>query len=99
MTCRNRTEIAVKILEVVHDHDGDDNGEGVTQTKITYAVYLSSAQSREYLTALTIHGLLSYDSAMSSYHITERGIRLLKLYRKLSDMMKEGEGEQFRCIE
>jgi predicted transcriptional regulator len=95
MAYRNRTEIAVQILESIYGHDGDENGEGVTQTKITYAVYLSSAQSREYLTALTIHGLLSYDSAMSSYHITERGIRLLKLYSKLRGIMKKGEEEQF----
>jgi predicted transcriptional regulator len=91
MAYRSRTEIAVQILESVYDHDGDDNGEGVTQTEIAYAAYLSSAQSREFLTALTIHGLLSYDSTISSYHITDRGIRLLNLYNKLDDMMKQKE--------
>jgi len=91
MRYRNRTEIALQILESVYDHGGDDNSEGVTQTKITYAVCLSSAQSREYLTALTIHGMLSYNSAMPSYHITEKGIRFLNLYGNLGDMMKEEE--------
>jgi predicted transcriptional regulator len=90
---RSRTEITGRILEAVYDHGKD--GIGVTQTRIGYIVYLNNGSLKEYLTSLTIHGLLSYDSAMSSYHITERGIRLLKLYSKLRGIMKKGEEEQF----
>jgi predicted transcriptional regulator len=86
---RSRTEIISQILETVYDHEGDDDGEGISRTKILYAVYLSSGSLREYLIALTIHKLLIYDSAMRKYHISEKGIRFLELYRRLGDMMKE----------
>jgi predicted transcriptional regulator len=87
---RNRTEMVSQILETVHDHDGyNDDGEGITQTEIMYGLYLSSGSLREYLIALTVHGLLIYDSSMRRYHITEKGVRFLELYSKLGDMMKE----------
>jgi predicted transcriptional regulator len=86
---RSRTEIISQILETVYDHEGDDDGEGISRTKILYAVYLSSGSLREYLIALNIHELLTYDSAMRKYHISEKGIRFLELYRRLGDMMKE----------
>lgn len=86
---RGRTEIISQILETVYDSDGDDDGDGISQTKIMYAVYLSSGSLKEYLIALTVHGLLIFDSAMRRYHITEKGIRFLKLYSKLGDMMRE----------
>ena len=86
---RSRTEIISQILENVYGHDEDDDGEGITQTKIMYAVYLSSCSLREYLIALTVHGLLIYDSAMRRYHITEKGIRFLELYSKLDDKEEE----------
>jgi predicted transcriptional regulator len=68
---RNRTEIISQILETVYDHDVD-GGEGITRTKIMYAVYLSSGSLKEYLIALTVHRLLIFDSAMRRYHITEK---------------------------
>jgi predicted transcriptional regulator len=36
MANRSRTEIVSQILETIYDHDGDDAGEGITQTKIMY---------------------------------------------------------------
>ncbi|HEX2169371.1 MAG TPA: winged helix-turn-helix domain-containing protein [Nitrososphaera sp.] len=85
---RSITEIVNRILETVYDHDGDNHdGEGITQTEIMLEVYLSGGSLREYLIALTVHGLLIYDSAMRTYHITERGIRFLELYSNLGDMM------------
>ena len=87
---RDRTEIVTEILEALYDHDyGGECGDGITQTNILYAAYLSSDSLREYLIALTVHGLLIYDPTMRTYHITERGIRFLELYSKLGDMMYE----------
>jgi predicted transcriptional regulator len=93
MTIRPTVEIFVQILETVHDHDGneaDDHDGGITETGIMYdVIYLSGAQLREYLIALTVHVLLIYDPIMRTYDITGRGIRFLELYSKLDDMMEE----------
>lgn len=91
MRYRNRIEIVSQVLDAVNDHG---NGIGVTRTTLMYEVYLSSAQLREYLTALTVHGLLDYNSETRTYHITERGLRYLELYKKLDDIIKEKEGEE-----
>jgi predicted transcriptional regulator len=85
VSSKDRTEIAGQILEAVYDHSED--GIGVTQTKIGYTVYLNNGSLRDYLSSLTIHGLLAYDLAMRRYHITERDIRFLELYSKLGDMI------------
>jgi predicted transcriptional regulator len=55
MTNRARTDILAKILETVNDHCEDSDG--VTQTTIRYEVFLSGAQLKEHLIALTLHGL------------------------------------------
>ena len=59
MKYRSTTDIAAQVIETVSDHA--EEYYGVTQTTIRYEVFLSSAQLKEYLIALTIHGLLSYD--------------------------------------
>jgi predicted transcriptional regulator len=82
MTNKNRTEIAIQILEAVYDNDGDGGTEGITQSRIMYGIHLGSAQLREYLIALTLHGLLFYDSEMRRYHITEKGKRFLQYVQK-----------------
>ncbi len=86
---RSKTEIVSQILDVVNGNSYD----GVTETKIMYDVYLSSGQLREYLIALTVHGLLIYDSPMRRYNITRKGLRFLELYNKLGDIMKEEDQE------
>lgn len=85
MGYRNRIEILTQILEAVDDH-GED-GLGVTQTTITYEIFLSSVQLKEYLTALTLHGLLDRDSDTRTYHITQKGLRCLALCNKLGEMI------------
>jgi predicted transcriptional regulator len=89
MTNRSRTEIVRQIMETVKDYDVE--GEGITQTKLMYKVYLSSAQSKEYLALLTAHHLLIYNPANRRYSITEKGLRYLGVYYKLSHMMSEEE--------
>ena len=88
MANRSRTEIAGQILEAVYDHSED--GIGVTQTRIGYTVYLNNGSLKEYLSSLTIHGLVCYDLAMRRYHITEKGMQILELYNHIEDMIKYG---------
>ena len=73
-------EIISQILETVN-YNGD--GMGVTPTTLIYEVILSSAQMKEYLTALTIHGLLNYNPAIRRYGITKKGLHYLELHNKL----------------
>jgi predicted transcriptional regulator len=88
MKNRDRTEIIIKILETVYDHEG--NGEkGITQSMIRYEVYLSGAQLRVYLIPLTLHELLVYDSAMRRYHITQKGTRFLDIWHNRGDIADE----------
>jgi CheY-like chemotaxis protein/predicted transcriptional regulator len=87
MTNRSRTDIIAQILEAVIDHGEDDYG--VTQTTIRYEVFLSSAQLKEYLIALTIYGLLSYDSTTRTYNATEKGLRFLQTYYKICNILNK----------
>jgi predicted transcriptional regulator len=96
-----RTDIVGQILESEYDHDGcyDDDGEGISQTKIMNGAYLSRGSLKDSLIALSVHGLLFYDSAMRRYHVTEKGMRFLELYCKLDDLIydekKENEEVEF----
>lgn len=92
MKHRSRTDIVAQVLATVNDHDG--YGYGVTQTTIRYEVFLSDAQLKEHLIALTIHGLLSYNSTTRTYHATEKGLRFLNIYYNMDDMVNEGEQQQ-----
>jgi len=92
MTNRSRIEIIIQILEVVNDL-GED-GDGVTQTTIRYQVFLSSAQLKQYLTALTIHCLLSYESTTRRYNATEKGLRFLNNCYKMDDMINQLQHQQ-----
>jgi len=82
---RSRTEIGSQILSIVKSY----GYHGFKQTIIMYDVYLTSSELREYLIALTVHGLLIYEPPMRRYDITEKGLRFLEVYDKLGDMLKE----------
>ena len=85
----SRTEIVSQILSIVKGY----GYHGAKETIITSDVYLSSSELREYLIALTVHGLLIYEPIMRRYDIAEKGLRFLELYNKLGDMLKEEEQE------
>jgi CheY-like chemotaxis protein/predicted transcriptional regulator len=88
MTNRSRTDIVAQILETVNDH-GED-GYGVTQTTIRYEAFLSSTQLKEYLIALTIHGLLSYDPTTRRYNVTKKSLRFLQIYYNIGNLLNQG---------
>jgi len=87
MANRSRTDIVAQILETVNDH-GED-GYGVTQTAIRYEVFLSSTQLKEYLIALTIQGLLSYDPTTRRYNVTKKSLRFLQVYYNIINLLNQ----------
>jgi CheY-like chemotaxis protein/predicted transcriptional regulator len=87
MTNRSRTDIVAQILETVNDQGEEIYG--VTQTTIRYEVFLSSAQLKEYLIALTIHGLLRYDPTTRTYNTTEKGLRFLQIYYEIGNILNQ----------
>jgi predicted transcriptional regulator len=79
MKYRSRTEIVGLILEAA-------NGGRATKTKIMYKAFLSFAQLREYLTTLQDNGLIEYEGGTQTYRTTEKGMKLLNVYEKMSEL-------------
>jgi predicted transcriptional regulator len=83
---RSRSDIVCQILEAAND-DGE-NDEGITLTKLMYNVVLCNEQMKEYLALLIDDGLITYDSTMSTFKTTEKGLTLLQAYNQLDKMLK-----------
>ena len=80
MKYRSRVDIASAILEIAR--------EGARRTEILYKAYLSYPQLREYLDTLTGSGMLRYaGDDEKTYYTTEKGRRLLDMYRELDNMI------------
>ena len=79
MKYRSRTDIVSQILEAA-------NG-GATKTKIMYKAYLSYAQLKEYLSILMENGLLEYEEGELKYKTTEKGLRFMRTYREIGEMV------------
>jgi predicted transcriptional regulator len=60
---------------------------GATKTKIMYAAYLSYAQLKEYLAVLLEGGLLEHIPTEQKYRTTEKGLRFLKSYSQIGQMI------------
>ena len=82
---RSRTEIVIRILEVVNGSGSD----GFTKYKIMYNAFLSYAQLEGYLTVLTDKDLLRYDLNSHTFKTTEKGRRFLETYNQMDDLIKE----------
>jgi predicted transcriptional regulator len=52
-----------------------------------YKAFLSYVQLKEYLTVLEKNGLLEYEDGMRSYRTTEKGIRLLRIYNQVDELV------------
>jgi predicted transcriptional regulator len=83
---RSRSDIVCQILEAAND-DGE-NGEGITLTKIMYNVVLCNEQMKEYLALLIDGDLITYDSTMSTFKTTERGLTFLQAYNQMDKMLR-----------
>jgi predicted transcriptional regulator len=82
---RSRTEIVIRILEVVNGSGSD----GFTKYKIMYNAFLSYAQLKGYLTVLTDNDLLRYDLDSHTFKTTEKGRRFLETYNQMDELIKE----------
>ena len=80
MKYRSRIDIAAAILE--------NTTEGTLRTQLMYKAYLSYPQLKEYLSALIEAGLVRYSGEEEkTYHITEKGMRFLEIYREVDSMI------------
>jgi predicted transcriptional regulator len=96
MRYRSRTEIITQILEIVNDGGSSSTSSrfgdgGVSKTKIMYKAFLSYNQLKEYLAVLTKSDLLSYDGQTGMFKTNEKGLRFLKAYAQINQLMKEQE--------
>ena len=81
---RSRTEIVCDILRTANS-----DGNGASQTKIMYSVFLSYTQVKEYLTILIDKGLLQCDLDNQKFKTTEKGLILLQLCGQIGDLIGE----------
>ena len=86
MKNRSRSDIVCQILEAAND-DGE-NGEGINLTKLMYNVILCNEQMKEYLAFLIDDGLITYDSTMSTFKTTEKGLTFLQAYNQMDKILK-----------
>ena len=84
-THRSRTEIVIRILEIVSGSGSD----GFTKYKIMYNAFLSYKTVKEYLTLLIGNGLLKHDIGNQKFRITEKGLNFLRLCDQIGDLMGE----------
>lgn len=79
MKYRSRTDIVATILDAA-------NG-GSTKTRIMYKAYLSYAPLKEYLSILVGNGLLEYEEGELKYKTTEKGLRFMRTYSEIGEMV------------
>ena len=79
MKYRSRTEIVVAILEIA--------SQGTTKTRIMYKAYLSYSQLNQYMSFLIENKLIERKLGSELYTLTEKGRRLLHVYKELADMI------------
>jgi len=56
-----------------------------------YNVFLSYAQLKEYLALLIQNGLLEYLEGKNSFRTTEKGLKFLKIYEKMEELVVEAK--------
>jgi predicted transcriptional regulator len=76
---RSRTDIIAMILRAALN--------GATKTRIMYGAYLSYAQVKEYLSFLIERNLIAYEEGSGIYRLTENGMKLLRVYEGISEMI------------
>ncbi len=79
MKYRSRTDIIAMILQAAMH--------GATKTRLMYSAYLSYAQVQEYLAFLTDRKLISFEEGSQEYKLTEQGLRFLRVYDEISEIV------------
>lgn len=78
---RNKADIVARILEAA-------NGNEVIKTKILYDAFLSYSQIKEYIPLLIESDLLQFRPDNQTYKTTEKGLRFLKLYHSIDQLVQ-----------
>jgi predicted transcriptional regulator len=79
MKYRSSTEIIDSILHSIEA--------GATKTHIMYRAYLSYSQLKEYLKLLQSRDLIRYEEGSQLYHLSERGLRFINVYREIKELV------------
>jgi predicted transcriptional regulator len=79
MKYRSRADIASTILQAAMP--------GATKTRLMYGAFISHAQIQEYLAFLKERQLLSFEEETAQYKVTEKGLRFLRVYDDISEMV------------
>jgi predicted transcriptional regulator len=85
MKYRSRTEIIATVLQAAMN--------GATKTRLMYSAYLSYAQVQEYIHFLTERRLISFEEDSQEYKLTEQGLRFLRVYDEISDIVSLDNGK------
>jgi predicted transcriptional regulator len=80
MKYRSRFKIASTILHGALEANA-------TKTRLMYGSFLSFAQINEYLGFLLSNGLLMKREETHTFAITEKGMRFLRVYEELADLV------------
>ena len=88
MKYRDRIDIINQILEIANEYDN------ATRSKIMYKGLLSYTQMKEYLVLLTEKNLLRYDKDTQTFKTTEKGLRFLRIYNQIVEMIKMPRQQQ-----
>jgi predicted transcriptional regulator len=60
---------------------------GATKTRLMYSAYLSYAQVQEYIHFLRERQLISFEEESQEYKLTEQGLKFLRVYDEISDIV------------
>ena len=82
MRHRSGIDIMGEILDAANEKSG------VGKSRIMYKAFLSYAQLKEYLPALTESRLLRYDIDTQTFKTTQKGLRFLDTYNQMDSMIK-----------
>ena len=63
------------------------NGVNVKKTKLMYKSLLGYAQLTELLSDLTENGLLDYNEKTQTFRTTDKGVRFLKIYNEIKNIL------------
>jgi predicted transcriptional regulator len=91
MKYRSRTDIIAMILQAAMH--------GATKTRLMYSAYLSYAQVQECLQFLTERKLISFEEESQEYKLTEQGLRFLRVYDEISEIVSLNNNNAGKSLE
>jgi predicted transcriptional regulator len=77
------------IISLILEASSTDANDTKKTTKIIYNTLLNNPRLKEYWTALTEVGLLTYDNTTQTFKTTEKGLRSLQVFSELDQLSRE----------